>query len=411
MNPNCKKVVLYILSAIFICIYPAHTATYIQEVPQHDQEDISNREDVTNLINNMLGKYMPNYSTPAGNSRAPKKSQDLNCAPPSGKIDVFTFSGYGDKKQIEEILSNIYQINAVHRTLPDGSAEMSNCSSFRLHKNWLITAAHCLGDIYPDKVPVNGAINVTPVLKGDIQKVKGENDYAIIISAVSEKRPANGYAYIYNGKWPGQGPFVNTTWYNIDSSIKVGPWWTYTPQKPNVDVALIKINDTSPAGNTAVNIYQIPNFKNMPKNIQKAFISVHAGKAENDRDCFMAMPVKDYEFLIIPEAEHSHALYISPVLAFFFKGHKIYDIFENRYQDYSLDYGGVRFNGDGIVPGTSGSPIVQGKMIVGVVSTAMPDKGLVASPFYNERIRSFIEDSMGADASGIKFVKPIPVPK
>ncbi len=415
MNINIPKILYCILAVISLNIYPAKTAYPVQienntqKAQDYRQKNIYNDQEAEETANFIFGEL------PLLNAKWPTIPKFPDCRLQPDKAEVFDISGYSNKKQIEDMLRNTYNIVVpTGKKDKNGNPELTSCSAFRLHKNWLLTAAHCIDMLYPNSQPKTGPLYITPNLTPGIQKVKGENDYAIIISAHSTKNPANGYAYIFNSKWPGQGSRnpVNTTWYDVDGSIKRGPWWA--PKKPNKDIALIKINDKSAQEDLGFfNFLDVAKDLNkLPPNIQQSVRLQMMEKTARDRACFMNTPVTDYAILTIPKHEHSHALNVGPVLAFFFGDNKSpAAIFKNRYQDYSLDYGGARFAGDGILPGTSGSAIVQPTardlMVVGVVSTAMPDKGLVASPFYDEAVRAFIKNTMGAASSSVKFVTPI----
>ncbi|MDR1683976.1 MAG: hypothetical protein LBR90_00740 [Elusimicrobiota bacterium] len=366
-----------------------------------------------------LGDFINQIISNPAQALAQMTKASATCLP-AAKNEVFTFSGYGDKKQIEDMLSNTYNINVASGIRGDDGGElMRSGASFRLHRNWLLTAAHGLDVLGDGKTVGNMPVNIKVVFKRGMQKVPGENDYAIMLSKVSASRPANGYVYVFNGIFPGQGPERVTNWFHRNGSVQTGLWWTYTPQTPNIDVALIRIDEGGPISSiidteTVFDAQSTARFnkqaKAQIKETQKQAAAVLNKQASNDMACFLSAPIKDYEILIIDDPENSMELAARPVLAFFFKDGKMFRIFKNSYQAYSNDYMGVRFSGEGIVPGTSGSAIVQGKRVVGLVTTAKPQAGLVASPYYNEKIRAFIKDTMGADASGVKFVKPIIAP-
>jgi len=283
-------------------------------------------------------------------------AQQDYCAPATTGVEVLNAPN-----ALSDILSNTFE------TGPGGA-------SFRIARNWLLGVAH--GFEMTDFK--NGPVNVEIDRKPNFQKVRGKNDYIIRVTAVSDKRPANGYVYFVGGSWPGQGPVRKLNFYTPVGNIITGPWWAYTKGRP--DFALLKINESGAAD-------------------------------KDDKACFLNEPVKDFEILIIPQQENSSALTAGQVQTFYFGDKdRLEQIFNNNYLDYSPDYG-VRFKGEGTRAGTSGSPIVQlNKMIVGVTSTS--DEGVggkgttLGSQSFDTNFKNFIKDTLGADAGGIKFVEP-----
>ncbi|MDR1123839.1 MAG: trypsin-like serine protease [Elusimicrobiota bacterium] len=285
-----------------------------------------------------------------------------------------------------QMLSNIYLLEVPPNSSIIMSAEVipNICTSFRIHKNWLLTAAHC---VY--KFPgANADVHVRVHEKLVAPKIPGEKDFRIFVGKVDAMYPANAKVFLYKQN------------YNPDRSAS----------GHSEDLALIYIpdNDKKLSFSKFISLSGVneSSLKQMPASAVNLLKVAHSKAVNDDRSQFLRHPVNnDFHFLTLSEDRVIDEL--SPVQnpkKYPYTLYKFIDeentpVSGDKVSAFTMFCNGTKRNTNMLYfypdpYGGSGSPVFYGNIIVSVASG--PD-GLMTGPMLTDNFNNFLKSKMGGD--------------
>jgi hypothetical protein len=277
----------------------------------------------------------------------------------------------------QQMLRNIYLLTLLHE-----NGGLSVCSSFRIHKNWLLTAAHCMYNFIDSDSEIYMRIEEKTVNP----KIYGEKDFSMIINKPDSAHPANAKVFLYKQNYSENG--------------SVG--------SHSDDIALIYVPNNAQKLSFSKFLVLSGMNKNILKQIPEVAVNqlkyAHKKLVDDSRNQFLSQSLNnDFNFftlsedLVIDELspdpnKYSYALYK-------YTGDQNTAVGAHRVSKFSMFCNGTKRNTNMLYfypdpQGGSGSPIFYGNIIVSIASG--PD-GLMSGPLLTGEFYNFLKDKMGGD--------------
>jgi len=253
-----------------------------------------------------------------------------------------------------------------------------HCHSFRIHKHWLLTAAHCLNKLIEEDGMLS--YQITPSLaKERIKGIAGLRQYGIIFEPL-KKDSTDDTASVYFINGSGKLPYFATE----ESSAQ--------------DLALIRLNYENEVDVEA----------ELRKNISAGDISSLLKKMPKMqwdffKTSFFRTPVSDFKILTGPSAGSiQQKISGRDMVAFpLFLDEKVYIFTGEKSSDgyilNTLSWATYETNG------LSGSSFFHKNILIGTYWGGGGNQCMLVA--YDDKFKKFIYEKMGKEAAGIKFIQ------
>lgn len=280
----------------------------------------------------------------------------------------------------QQMMNNVYPVSP--GTLDEVETAVGGCMSFRLHKRWLLTAAHCFGAIGNKNMPVN--IHVKK------NKATGYLGYNVRVLPPDDNMfPANGMIYFYKQGWADQNG------------------------GPSADIALIYIGDASKKKKSLLDMTGVPPQlrAKMPPELLKQISAAENAVYGDDRAAFFNESIPDFSILTLTEGDVIDTL--RPVknpkkysYSFFRVNCEKADNCDNKLEVFDNIYSNGTMKGTNLlffypntnaVQGASGSPIIYSNIVVSLLSGADAGTMMSGPMFITDTFYDFLTKTMGAD--------------